>query len=180
MRFPVVATVLLSLPALSCESLVTPEDGDVVLSTDREVYIATFIGGTGAYASYGFDVEVRTVNRGSGTVFLPRCYPDSRFPTFALELMDPEAERSAYSPNWACVGHDHQIAIRPGESRIDTLRMVGPTAVLHVEQRPLGVFEGTMRIRYFPQACRGNGECRMAGRTVSNAFQVVANTDTPQ
>lgn len=158
----------------TCADLQGPGAGTVVLQTDRDEYVASYEGGEGPYRQYGFSVVARFENRGSSTVYLGRCYPDSPHPIYGVKLVaDGESWRAAYSRVWACVGHDRQIQVRPGELRVDTLHLLGPNAVDGRTNQPLGTFTGQMRLIYEVQTCRGDGACRLSEEAgMSNAFTV--------
>src|SRR5438105_11358060 len=146
--------LLLTLLAFAaCEHTPTELDpGGGLLVTDAGAYVARHERGTGGYAEYGFTVVARFTNTTSRTLYLENCFPDAKGPTFGVALVDPPADAfgSAYSPFWACVGVDlaHMVVVRPGATRVDTIHVVGPTAVDGITQRPLGAFDGRMRLVY--------------------------------
>jgi hypothetical protein len=145
------------------------DSADYVLTTDRASYVA--VGeGTAPWRSYHFTVVATFTNRGPTTVFLENCGPASTHPTYSLSDDGPGV--SGYAPNWACAGHNAQLAVRPGMTRTDTLAIFGPTAVDGVTKEPLGSLAGVKRLHYFVQACRGAGECGIPGSGVSEPFTV--------
>lgn len=177
-RSPRLAAVLLL--GLGCSNAVSAPDADLAspgLHTDRSAYVATRIGGEGAYTQYGFRVEARFTNDGRDTLYLARCYPESPTPLYGVELADSPGASfvhgAAYRGAWACVGHDRQIAVGPGATRVDVLELRGPTAWDGVTHTPFGTLTGRMRLRYVVQRCRGDGACALSGDAGrSNAFDV--------
>ena len=165
--------------SLSCTSLFGPDTANVLIQTDAVHYEASHVSGEGSYTRYGFSLVARTVNLGRSEIYLARCYPTSVVPVYGVELVDRSNSRgSAYSRAWACVGHDDQFRLGPGDSRTDTLTIAGPNAFDGRTGTPFGILEGRMRLRYELQSCRGDGACRVdgsAGR--SNEFTVTLATD---
>lgn len=171
---------LLALSLSGCgEQILEPDEVHVAVTTDSDTYVASYISGEGAYATYGFTVVARVQNLSPGAVYLARCFPDSPQPLIAIELVDDsDPHGAAYDGPAACVGHDEQIRLGPGEVRVDEIFFQGPTSVLHVEQEPLGSFAGQMRIRYIIQRCRGDGMCKAPRDVgVSNIISVSRDTD---
>jgi len=145
------------------------------LATDRASYVARYESGQGTYRQFTFTVVARFTNHTAGTLYLGRCYPDSPHPIYGVELVDASrsAWGSAFGPAWACVGHDDQIAVAAGETRVDTLQLRGPNGWDGRTGEVFGVMDGAMRLVYHVQECRGDGACpsaRLDGR--SNAFTV--------
>ena len=89
-------------------------------------------------------------------------------------LVDPEGEEAAYSPVWACVGHDKAIPVQPGETRVDALHISGPNTFDGVTGLPFGVLEGKFQLGYQVRLCaEDDSTCSSvdaAGR--SNLFEV--------
>ena len=157
---------------------VPSEPADVTpLVTDRSSYAATYEGGDGTYRRYGFTVIARYTNSSSAPVYLGRCYPTSPHPSVGVALVEASGtgRESAYSPIYACVGHDQQIVVSPGAVRTDTLHLVGPNAYNGITKEPYGVLAGPMRLSYQVSACPGDGGCAgtAPSRQYSNAFEVV-------
>ena len=144
------------------------------LQTDQPVYVARREGGDPRYGQYAFIVIARFTNETSSPVYLARCYPDSPYPIYGVELLMPIAgkERSGYSPAWGCVGHDQAIVVGPGEARTDTLRISGPTAVDGRTKQPLGALRGRMQLFYQVQACPQEACAVLSEVGASNAFEV--------
>lgn len=144
------------------------------LSTDRASYTATYEDGDGSYRRYGFTVVARYTNRTKAPIYLARCYPDSPHPIYGVNLVeDDDSWRAWYNGAWACVGHESQIVVPSGGTRVDTLRLSGPTAWDGVTGQPLGVSSGRMQLAYEVQSCRGDGECRLPRAAgLSNEFEV--------
>ena len=145
------------------------------VQTDALVYTAEHVGGGGAYREYGFDLVARFTNPTGETVYLGRAYPDQPRPDYGVVLVGGDDDwGSAYSGVVAGVGHDRQIAVAPGETRVDTLRLRGPNAWDGRTGERFGRLEGDVRLVYSPQGCRGDGACRLPdSRATSNAFRVV-------
>jgi len=113
------------------------------------------------HKQYHFPIISTFTNRSADTVFLGRCYPDSKQPLFSVVGIDSatafdHATMPAYATGWACVGHDRQIEIAPGKARVDTLEIQGPTSFSGITGAALGILEGTFRL-YF-EAHKGRGE----------------------
>jgi hypothetical protein len=172
-RLPTVAVVAV-LTASGCTDLQAPGVATVVLRTDRDEYVASYEGGEGSYRQYGFSVVARFENRGSTAVYLARCYPDSPHPIYGVELVDGgESWGAAYNGVWACVGHDRQIQVPPGEVRADTIHLQGPNAFDGRTDQPFGTLAGRMRLFYEVQTCPGDGACRLSEDAgMSNVFTV--------
>jgi hypothetical protein len=179
MRYLLIILAFAAIGFSACDDLVDPQDVHVTLLTDRDEYVATYISGEGAYSHYGFTVVARVQNHSPDPIYLARCYPESPHPIFGIELVDrSDPWGAAYDRVWACVGHDQDIRLRPGEVRIDTLQIGGPNAVAHVSQEPLGTLSGNMRLRYQVQSCRGDGDCLLPGDIgASNLFTVSLDTN---
>jgi hypothetical protein len=139
-----------------------------LLQTDTLFYVAAPRAGR-----YGFDVVARFTNTSADTVFLARCYPDSRAPTYGVQLIgqsDPWG--AAYNGFWACVGHENPIAVAPGKVREDTIPVMGPNAWGGLAGQPYGVFEGVFRLQYGVNSCRKEIGCEITGSGLSNTFRV--------
>lgn len=143
------------------------------VQTDTTEYTARHIGGEGNYRRYGFELVTRFYNAHEDTVFLGRCYPDSPIPIYGVEAVD-SSDRwgAAYSPTWACVGHENPIAVAPGATRVDTLQLVGPTAFDGRTGEPFGVLTGEFRLGYSVNSCRREVGCELQNAGVSNVFRV--------
>lgn len=153
---------------LACGDALGPGDGS--LTTDSQRYVATD-DDENAPPRYSFTIITQFTNTASDTVYLGRCMPDSPGPLFSVELVAPSNdEGSAFSMAWACVGHHLQLAVAPGAVRVDTLRLTGPSA--YEGSRAMGVLEGTHRLRFLVQSCRGDGACIRDDMGVSNTFVV--------
>ena len=175
---PLAAALILGAACSPAASAPVGDPASAGLHTDQATYVATRISGEGAYTQYGFRVEARFNNTTGDTLYLARCYPESPTPIYGVELADAPAasyrDGAAYDGAWACVGHERQIAVAPGGSRVDTLLVRGPNAWDGITHTPFGTLTGRMRLSYGVQRCRGDGACllpREAGR--SNPFDVV-------
>lgn len=171
------SATLLLLVAAGCSLLgeAAPERGmHAPIQTDALVYTARYERGEGSYRQYGFDVVARFTNRTDETVYLARAVPSQPWPDFGVELVGGGGDGSAYSGVVAGVGHDRQIAVQPGETRVDTLRLRGPTMWDGRTGDPFGRLDGVMRLVYQAQGCRGDGACPLPDSVaVSNVFRVV-------
>jgi hypothetical protein len=174
MRLLLLPLLLLPFMLAGCSLLSDSEPSSEQLSlhTDQTIYIAQQERG-GSHPSYGFQVVTRFVNLTTRTVYLARCYPDSPYPLYSVELVDPEDEwGAAYNGAWACVGHENPIAVAPGSTRTDTLHLTGPNFWSWDGQHD-GVLEGRFRLRYRAKSCRAEIGCELPGDVArSNTFEV--------
>lgn len=122
-----------------------------VFTTNSTSYEARLV--DSVYRVYRFTVITRYTNTTSSTLYLERCYPTSPIPIYGVLLVSPADSVSAYSPAWACVGHEHQIGVPAGATRVDTLELTGPNAFDSHTFVGLGVLEGTMRLGFSPMTC---------------------------
>jgi hypothetical protein len=139
-----------------------------LLQTDTLFYVAAPRSGR-----FGFDLLAHFTNTSADTVYLDRCYPDSRAPIYGVELIgksDPWG--AAYNSAWACVGHENPIAVAPGKVREDTIPIMGPNAWDGLTKLPYGVFEGVFRLHYGVNSCRKEIGCEITGSGLSNTFRV--------
>jgi len=149
---------------------------DVRFAVDRDSYLALAQHTAPALARYEFRVVARLENASATTLYLPRCYPDSRVPLYAVPLADEQSPHSsAYNPVWACVGHDHPIALPSRATRVDTLRVVGPTAVQHGTNIPIGKLEGDFALVLSVSSCPPDAtDCPSASAlTLRRRFRVL-------
>lgn len=147
-----------------------PPGGSPTLETDRATYQASPMAGSSSYRWYGFTLVARYTNQTARTVYLARCYPDSKAPIYSLRGV---GFASAYDGAWACVGHDNPIRVEAGRSRTDTLRIQGPTA--WSDGRPIGELQGVFELVYYGTwSCPGGcGQDAPDGTTASRPFAVV-------
>lgn len=127
---------------------------------------------------YTFRVVATFHNRSGIPVYLDRCYPTSRHPTYAVipaaadNVLNPR-EEAAYNIAWACVGHEQPIEVSPGTARTDTLLLRGPNSWDGRTHKPFGATEGRFQIVYGVKSCRGEEGCTLpVDRGLSNAFEV--------
>ena len=167
---------LAALLALAgCASILDPPGEDTALVTDQASYVARYQRGEGSYRQYGFTLVASFQNRTGGPVYLERCYPDTPVPTFGVELVGGVgwAPESGFDPVWACVGHGSQIVVRPGDTRVDTLRIHGPNSWDGRTGAPGGSLEGSFRLVYPAGTCRDVVRCPLPREArSSNAFEV--------
>jgi hypothetical protein len=172
---------LLSVAVPACSTSVQARSDAITaqaLTTDSVEYVARSARASSP-ASYSFRIIARFENRTDKSVFLGRCYPNSPGPVYGLESLDaPHTDTNpqsgaAYSPMWACVGHDRQIEVLPTATRTDTLRISGPNTWDGRTQQPFGVLEGRFRLLYFVRLCPGDMPCAVADHMeYSNVFMV--------
>ena len=173
-----IITLLALLVCSGCDTFTERLRGDSVvqLHTGRAQYTAHYERGEGNYRQYGFDVVATFDNQSDRTVYLNRCYPDSRNPTYGVRRADGKGEwenRPAYNPVWACVGTKNPIAISAGETRVDTLHLEGPNGWDGVTGEPHGVMEGRFHLHYEASSCPEPVGCELADSlALSNAFEV--------
>ena len=161
------------LAAIACGDVFQPDAGGGALRTDRAEYVALRVTGSGASTIYSFTVVATFENATDSTLYLARCYPGTPYPIYYVELLSSNASsESAFSPGWACVGHEQQFAVAPGTVRTDTLHLFGPRAFDGNTGQPFGQLEGVMRLQYEVQGCPGDGACRLPDIDGSNSFRV--------
>ena len=154
-----------------------PEPRGHTITTDATDYVARPLGGFGRRQRYHFFVISRFENRGSQSVYLGRCLPDSDEPLFTLVIADSTAtdprSGSAYSTVWGCVGHDRQFEIRSGAVRIDTLEVQGPNSFDGRTGEPFGRLEGKLRLYFVVRRVPGEDVPQLPlSESVSNIFSV--------
>jgi hypothetical protein len=145
------------------------------LTTNDTSYVAAREPGGGPIARYGFTVVARYHNPTKAPIYLARCFASSKTPLYELQLVQGRrSSGSAYSPVWACAGHDKQIVVRPGATRVDTIAVSGPATWSGLTKKPIGNLEGRLRLAYFPQRCPGDGACAIVVDSLrySNEFTV--------
>jgi hypothetical protein len=133
-----------------CSSIVDLALGDDdVIETDRASYVAASVAPEGGRPLYAFTVITRLTNRSDRPVRLGRCHPDAPHPMHGILLVDADddGEGSAFSPAWACAAGG-SFVVQPGATRVDTLRIQGPTATDGRTGRVIGRLEGRMRLTY--------------------------------
>jgi hypothetical protein len=156
-----------------------PSAAELELRTEREAYVAERLGDNGVQVTYRVSVVTVLENRGQTRVSIARCNPDSPHPLYGVGLVDaPAGARAAYGGVWACVGHDRPIRLDPGQSRTDTLRLLGSQRRGTGPGEPVDIVAGEMRVRYFLEDCRGGGCGVPVGTVDSNVFTVA--TDAAQ
>ena len=151
-----------------------PAPTDPFLRTDRRAYVAHPIREGGRLQQYGFTVVARFTNPTADTVFLAREFPRGPHPVYSV---DPVRRRdlwgSAYNFARPSVGYDHEIAVPPGATRVDTLRLGGPNGFDGRTGEGFGQLEGLVRLSYELYACRRFAACpRPYASATSDAFEV--------
>lgn len=162
-------------PDASPQATVAP-DG-FVIRTDRDEYLAKPEKTTDKLRSYGFILTAQFENRSQEPVYLQRCHPDSPHPIFAILMASESKEQSsAYSPIWACVGHNDKIIVRPGETRTDQFPISGPTSWENGGGINFGAMEGRFRLQYAVTVYREQPSADQSWRrVVSEQLEVKSN-----
>jgi hypothetical protein len=146
---------------------------DGSLRTGTTGYVAASVGGTGEFVQYQFTVIARFENRSAAPVFLARCFPTSPQPMYGIVEADSSSVEVAYDPAWACVGHNNQFQILPGQARVDTFLVRGPNSFDETKQQAIGVTSGVFRLILFVASAPGDGPPATPGSLgISNAFVV--------
>jgi len=115
-----------STPQTSFVGLAPARRGEP-LQTDELEYLAAKGAQLGAGFEWAFQLVTEYTNPTSDSLFLDNCNPDGTRPVFGVLASSGDVDtESAFDPVWACGGHDQQLAIAPGETRTDTLEMMGP------------------------------------------------------
>ncbi|HJQ19558.1 MAG TPA: hypothetical protein VJ867_04345 [Gemmatimonadaceae bacterium] len=149
---------LLALPVgASAQRIVIHKERLSHFTLDSSVYVAR-VSGSGRKRTAEFHAIATFRNITSDTLFLGRCFPDSKAPKFNVFPATADTTVSAYAETWACVGHDQQFAVAPGASRVDTLDIRGPNRWGR-NHSPVGVLAGEFRLYYDVRRCRGDGYC---------------------
>lgn len=153
---------------------------DCFLTTDKAAYVAPQMHGDGAlvHTRYHFRLVSRFENRSKQPIYLHRCFRNSEQPLFSVVNVDSASvgdwkNEPAYAQPWACVGHDRQFEILPGEVRIDTLEVEGPNSFNGRTGEPHGRVEGTFRLYFEAHTGRDERSQWIPYRNrVSNPFTV--------
>lgn len=160
--------------AMACNSSTASDRTPIVggmLLTDHGSYVARRIS-PDSPARYQFTIVARFENRSAITLYLGRCYPDSPQPMFGVGFA-ASVEQSAYDPVWGCVGHDKQFEMIPGSVRVDTFQISGPNEFDGYTNTPIGVLEGTYRLRFDVRLAKGDGAPEAPDSLrLSNTFDV--------
>jgi hypothetical protein len=172
------STVSLALVLLaSCNGVTGTESsgtaGHGPFTTDASTYVAQSL--SSVQGRYAFTVIARYTNTTALPIYLARCFPNTPYPTFGVQLTDgSNPEGAAYDMTWGCVGHNQQILVAPGVTRVDTLTLSGPNSADGITHRYLGTLTGRFRLVYEPQTCTGDGQCLIAADSLrySSEFTV--------
>lgn len=130
------------------------------------------------HTRYHFTLVSRFENRSQKAIYLGRCFPDSKQPLFSVVNADSASSgdfknEPAYGQVWACVGHDRQFEILPGQVRVDTLDVEGPNGFNGITGEPHGHVEGTFRLYFEARTKRDERSSSIPYRNrVSNPFTV--------
>ncbi len=166
-----VATVTsLSLLSLTgCSEIFGPAER-LSIQTDQDHYEAMPIG----QERYAFSMVLRTENRGRRTVYLDRCGSAGRL----IYGIAGESEPSAYNPVWACTGNNNPIRLRPGEFRVDTLQVNGPSGSTGHAGEPFGALEGRSQAWLRFRTCADVTRCAGSEETEGSNFFTVKISDS--
>ena len=144
---------------------VTENPADFDLRTNQTEYIAESETGF----SYGFSLTAKLENTTDQTLYLDLCYPDDTSPIYSVTLAEESDKKSSWNPAWACVGHSESIVLEPGQTRIDTYAIEGPT--VSQNGQPVGEIEGLFKLSYRTLECADSGVCTPSSIS-SNAFKI--------
>lgn len=166
-------SVLTSCGIIGGESRVDIDPGDIVITTDKNMYIAVK-DLEEELPTYEFQLISEFENRSGRTLYLAICGPSSVKPIYHLELTSrDESELSGYDPFYACSGHFDPIIIESGETRTDTFQVKGPTAWQSGTNEPIGVLDGNFRLVYDALTCARGEACEVPDSLAwSNEFEV--------
>ena len=175
---PIAAAVSLVVLA-ACSSATEPPNDQTapppgVFTTDAVSYLAMPMSPS-TLERYSLRVITHYTNPTSATIYLETCFPGNTSPVYGVQLTSPaDTLGAAYDPVWACVGHDKQIAVAPGATRVDSLTLMGPNAFDGVTHKGFGVLNGRFRLVFGPQSCTGDGQCPRTADALrySNEFAV--------
>lgn len=164
-RFTSCLTAVLLSVISGCSDATSPT-ATAALSTDASAYTATpwDVGLPGAYR---FTIIARFKNTGSASAHLP-CYSEEcTWPGFGVRLVSSDTTAiSGYDPVGLAIAYNKSIVVAPGETRVDTLTIVGPTMRGGHTNEPIGVMEGTYQLLYASEACNATNGCRSDKFTV--------------
>ena len=168
--------VVLTVAISACRVSTGLGPEDVELRLDRAQYVATPIPGS-AGTRFAFPMVLTVENRTGRTLYLGRCFPDSRTPLYNLTQVTPsDRYGSAYTPIWACVGHDAPLILAPRGTRSDTLRITGPNRFPSGSSVGLGLLEGEVEVSLSVANCRGSRCAGGSARRLIRRFRVLVGT----
>lgn len=141
------------------------------LRTDASGYLALPGPRVGDVRTYELTVVARFTNGTTRTVFLERCFAETEYPIYSVELTTG-SEVAAYNPNWSCP-RGASFVVEPDE----TLEVVVPLIAPHLfdQGQAIGVFAGQFRLGFSWWSCPDEGEqCPegAGGVTRSNEFTI--------
>jgi hypothetical protein len=162
------AVLLFALAACSGDSF---SPGALELRTDSSEYVALPGPRVSDVRTYELIIVARFTNGTTRTVFVERCFAETEYPTYFVELTSG-SEAAAYDPDWACPA-GASFVVEPDE----TLEVVVPLVAPHVfvQGQPVGVFAGQFRLGFNWWSCPDESEqCadRAGGATRSNEFTI--------
>jgi hypothetical protein len=154
------------LSVISGCSDATSPTATAALSTDASAYTATpwDVGLPGAYR---FTIIARFTNTGNTSAHLPCSSAECAGPALGVRQVSSDTTAmSGYDPVWLGIAYGKSIIVAPGETRVDTLTIVGPTIRDGHTNEAIGVMEGTYQLVYSSEACNATGGCRSKKFTV--------------
>jgi hypothetical protein len=122
----------------------TPTSGTGNFTTDKSLYVAS-ASGTAPYVRYAVTVIARYTNAAGVPIYIESC--GGGLPAYSVRLVGDSIHESAFDPIWACVGGVPALTVAPGEIRVDTLVLQGPS-VMSSDGTPQGMLTGQMQIFY--------------------------------
>jgi hypothetical protein len=140
MRLRSCAALLLLALAVACRDTTAPEIVAELRPLDT-AYVAIPLGDGGHYT---VDVVLRLTNTGRTTLRLDGCGPGATSPIYFVTGGNDGS--SAYNPAWACTGGGEGVRVRPGEVRVDSIRLHGSPRSR--SDPAIGSFQGMMAVGY--------------------------------
>jgi hypothetical protein len=142
--------------------------GELTLHTDRPSYVALPALNEPPYL-YTFTLVGRLDNTMGRPVHLNRSCRGEPMPQYGVRAAE-EGLESAYDPLWICaeLRPTPVIVVQPGETRVDTLHIEGPSTWNGRTKQPYGVLAGRFRLVYEVNGCEGPRDCAVR----SNEFEV--------
>lgn len=168
------AVGLICLLLLGCgAAFADPAREGEPIQTDRLEYDAVWVNGVGTYAQYAFVIIARFRNVTGRTLYLSgECAPGGLRPAWFVRMADPADPReSAYGYGCAGLGNHPYLTIGPGETRVDTFQVVGPTGWERTGE-PLGELEGLFRLAYDARWCPDCFDLAPDSVSISNTFEI--------
>lgn len=131
-----------------CSVISDSNDGtDTTIQIDRDVYHAELTSINSNFRPvYEFEIVARYQNLTGQIIYFESCSENANRPFGGLNLLTPgEKTQSAYSG--ICAGFGF-IGIEPGETRVDTVQISGPSTWKFGTNEPFGAVEGGYHLEY--------------------------------